>query len=107
MERLRSKNAKMQKKITGTAESSSEPKTILVRNLEPSTPPRRSAKSLSRLRASTKQSATVIRRIRVESATKTSVCCELSGLRMGVRLKAFWEKTTNVSKNATTPSALT
>src|SRR3954465_6905129 len=101
MERLSSRNAKIQKKITGTAERSSEPKTILERNFEPSTPVRRSAKSLSRLRASTKQSATVISRMRVETATKTKVCCELSGLRIGVRLNAFCEKTSMSNKSAT------
>src|SRR5438552_946470 len=107
MERFNNKKAKMQKKMTGTAESISDPKTILVRNFEPRTPVRRSAKSFSRLRASTKQSASVINKIKVESATKTRVCCELSGLRIGVRLKAFCEKTRKTSNNADTPSAIT
>jgi hypothetical protein len=44
--------------ITGTNDKSSAPATILVRNFDPKTPMRRSAKSLSRLRASTNVRAT-------------------------------------------------
>src|SRR5579864_5042783 len=61
-----------------------------VRNFEPSTPSRRSANSLSRLRASTNVSATKRRKINAERAKKTAISWLLPG-RRNVRSKAVCE----------------
>ena len=59
--------------ITGTNDSRSAPATMRVRNFDPSTPSRRSAKSFSRLRIKTNVRATNSRKINADKAAKTTM----------------------------------
>src|SRR5438270_8499479 len=69
--------------MTGRKESSKLPTTRRVRNFDPSTPIRRSAKSLIRFRASTKVSVTNSRNTNADRAARKTVCCVVLGLIKG------------------------
>ena len=58
---------------TGSDDNNRAPATMRVRNFDPNTPKRRSAKSFSRLRISTKVSATNSRKISAERAANTTI----------------------------------
>src|SRR5262249_24216952 len=73
-----------------------------VRNLEPKTPRRRSAKSLSRFRPRTNVSATKRRKMSAESAAKIRVCWLERGLR-NVRLNAVCD--TRIASSRKMPEA--
>src|SRR5712692_7982115 len=64
-------------------ESSRLPTTSRVRNFDPSTPNRRSANSLIKLRARTKVKVTNRRKTTAERATKNTVCWLFAGLMNG------------------------
>src|SRR5579864_5447876 len=92
--------------MTGTDESKSAPATMRVRNFEPSTPRRRSAKSFSRLRSKTKVRATKSRKISAESAAKTAMSWLFPGLRK-FRSKAVCEIRIASSKKTEIDSRIT
>src|SRR6185312_2980 len=69
--------------MTGRKESSKLPTTRRVRNFDPNTPIRRSAKSLIRFRARTNVSVTNSRNTNAESAARKTVCCVVLGLIKG------------------------
>src|SRR5437016_8278642 len=80
--------------MTGKNDSNSPPTTSRVRNFEPRTPSRRSAKSFRRLRARTNVRATNSKKINAERAAKDKRgkrCWLVSGLRNG-RSKDDWER---------------
>src|SRR5437016_12490720 len=87
--------------MTGSMDSSSPTTTMRVRNLDPSTPRRRSANNFSRLRANTKVSATNRRKTTAERVAKKRSCWLVSGLRNG-RSNEVWDRTIpKTSKRAT------
>ena len=83
MERFISPYANQNITMTGRKESRRLPTTSRVRNLDPSTPRRRSANNFSRLRQSTKVSTTNNRNTINESATRNTVCWLVAGLMNG------------------------
>src|SRR2546430_15888823 len=66
--------------MTGRKESNKLPTTRRVRNFDPNTPIRRSAKSLIRFRARTKVSVTNSRNTKADNAARKTVCCVVLGL---------------------------
>src|SRR3954464_10473107 len=83
MERFINPYANQNMTITGKKESSKLPTTKRVRNFDPNTPIRRSAKSLIRFRARTNVSVTNSKNTNAESAARKTVCCVVLGLIKG------------------------
>ena len=102
MDRLVRRYVNKNMKSAGVNDISSAPKTIFVRNFEPSTPMRRSASSLSRLRSSTNVSATNNRKTSADNAVRRTVCCTPPGLR-NVRLNACCDTRTKNRRTMAMP----
>src|SRR5262249_4128848 len=89
--------------MTGRIDSSSPTTTMRVRNFDPRTPRRRSAKSLSRFRARMKVNATNNRKTSAERAAKNRSCWLVSGFRKG-RSKEVCDRTMPNTTSMASPS---
>src|SRR5919109_1383659 len=86
--------------MTGRIDNNRPTTTIRVRNLDPSTPRRRSANNFSRLRANTNVSATNSRKTTAERVAKKRSCWLVSGLRKGRSNEVCDRTIPNTSKRA-------
>src|SRR5581483_6899625 len=98
MERFIKPYANQNITITGRKESNRLPTTRRVRNFDPRTPSRRSAKSLMRFRARTNVSVTNSRNTSADKAARKTVCSVVLGLMKGTSNEDSHSKTANKRK---------